>query len=365
MFTIEMLPGGYGDALWIEYGRPQAPSRILVDGGAPGSGAVLRRKLTSLAGTDRRLDLVVVTHIDLDHISGLLELLEDPPRGLVIGDFWFNGYRQLPDPGGVLGPKQAERLSFWIEKHGIAHNRAFAGGAVAAPDDLGSLPVIDGLPQGMRLTLLSPTESRLASLRSEWREIIAGLGLEPGAAGAILAGHPEEAGVAGILGGAVDVDVLAGLPFRKDTSKPNASSIAFLAEHEGTSCLFTGDAFADDLAAAIKRYLRGSGASHLAVDAWKLAHHGGKKNTSPELIKLVRCPSFLFSTSGERYHHPNAETIARVLVAKDPSRTVKLHFNYRSEENEVWDDQPLRGRWGYETRYPGTGESGVRVALAG
>jgi len=361
MFKIEMLAGDYGDALWIEYGDPDQPSRILIDGGAPKTGDVLRDRLNALPSDARKLDLVVVTHIDLDHISGILELLEEPPPGLVIDDIWFNGYKELPDPGGVLGPKQGERLSFWIKERSIPHNKRFGGKAVFVPDDLSSLPVIDNLPQGMKLTLLSPTEKRLGRLRSEWESIIRGIELEPGEAGAILAGHPEEA-VSGVLGGDVDVDVLANVAFKKDTSRPNASSIAFLAEYDGNSCLFTGDAFADDLSEAIGALLTARGGSQLEVDAWKFAHHGGKKNTSPELIKLVRCPRFLVSTSGARYHHPNAETLARVLVAKEPLTTADFHFNYRSEENEIWDDDELRAEWGYRTAYAEAG--GLTVELA-
>ena len=46
MFTIEMLPGGPGDCLWIEYGKPAAPRRILVDGGASaGAQSALRKRV--------------------------------------------------------------------------------------------------------------------------------------------------------------------------------------------------------------------------------------------------------------------------------------------------------------------------------
>ena len=37
VLRIDMLPGGNGDALWIEYGDAQSPRRILVDGGTKGS----------------------------------------------------------------------------------------------------------------------------------------------------------------------------------------------------------------------------------------------------------------------------------------------------------------------------------------
>ena len=365
MFTIEMLPGGYGDALWIEYGDEQSPNRILIDGGAPGTGDRLKEKIAALPEGQKKIDLVVITHIDLDHISGILELLEDDdfPEDLVIADFWFNDFLRLPESDGVLGPKQGERVSFWLEKRGIAQNIAFAGKAVQVDNDLATLPVVeDELPGGMKLTLLSPTVSRLKRLRGEWEDIIEGIGLEPGDAGADLAGHPREGGD-GVLG-ALNVDELASLPFRKDTSKPNASSIAFLADHNGKRVLFTGDAFADDLEKAIAKYLEDAGETKLRLDAWKLSHHGGKKNTSPELIELIQCPEFLVPTNGARYHHPNEPTLARILKLKESTTEVTFHFNYRSDENEVWDDSDLQSEWNYQTKYPEDGQSGIVVDLS-
>jgi hypothetical protein len=33
MLRVEMLPAGHGDALLVEYGSPDCPHRILIDGG--------------------------------------------------------------------------------------------------------------------------------------------------------------------------------------------------------------------------------------------------------------------------------------------------------------------------------------------
>ena len=33
MFKIEMWPAGHGDCLYIEYGEPAAPKRVLIDAG--------------------------------------------------------------------------------------------------------------------------------------------------------------------------------------------------------------------------------------------------------------------------------------------------------------------------------------------
>lgn len=37
MLRMEMLLAGHGDCLWIEYGDPTAPRRVLIDGGATGT----------------------------------------------------------------------------------------------------------------------------------------------------------------------------------------------------------------------------------------------------------------------------------------------------------------------------------------
>jgi glyoxylase-like metal-dependent hydrolase (beta-lactamase superfamily II) len=46
----------------------------------------------------------VVSHIDADHIGGVIELLEDTALGVSFGDIWFNGYRHLPAPKAPAAP---------------------------------------------------------------------------------------------------------------------------------------------------------------------------------------------------------------------------------------------------------------------
>jgi glyoxylase-like metal-dependent hydrolase (beta-lactamase superfamily II) len=74
-FTIEMLPARQGDALWIEYGDSAHPRRALIDAGTPETWDVVRPKIEQLAPAERRFELLVVSHIDLDHIGGVLPLL--------------------------------------------------------------------------------------------------------------------------------------------------------------------------------------------------------------------------------------------------------------------------------------------------
>src|SRR3954468_675090 len=92
MLRIEMLPAAQGDAIWVEWGSVIDPFRALVDGGPATTYRHLRNRVTSL-GTRPRLDLVVVTHIDRDHLEGIVRLLQDRKvLGLRVGDIWFNGW---------------------------------------------------------------------------------------------------------------------------------------------------------------------------------------------------------------------------------------------------------------------------------
>ncbi len=71
MITIEMLPAAHGDALWIEYGTGRNIRRILIDGGPARSYEMgLRRRMAMIPEQQRKFELVVVTHIDADHIDG-------------------------------------------------------------------------------------------------------------------------------------------------------------------------------------------------------------------------------------------------------------------------------------------------------
>ena len=87
MLTVEMLPAEHGDCLWVQYGDPERPSVLLVDGGtgAPTTTRRLGQRITGRLGPDHPAALAVVTHVDADHITGVLDLLEGPGRDLPLG----------------------------------------------------------------------------------------------------------------------------------------------------------------------------------------------------------------------------------------------------------------------------------------
>src|SRR5918995_2512099 len=179
MLRIDMLPAAQGDALWIEYGDAGKPKRILIDGGTSSSWPEgLRMRIETLPKGERHFELLIVTHIDADHIDGALELLRDEPLGVSFGDVWFNGWRHLPDtPLESLGPVEGEQLTDTLVAQGIPWNEAFAGRAVGVNAD-GNLPS-HKLDDETTLTVLSPSARELAKLKPVWREVVEAAGLDP------------------------------------------------------------------------------------------------------------------------------------------------------------------------------------------
>jgi len=362
MFTVEMLAAGRGDCLWIEYGDRAQPHVILVDGGIPGTEKALAAKLNAMPANRRHIDLVVITHIDIDHIAGVLGLLREPVEHMTIGDFWFNAWKHLPvDDPGELGAKQGEEVSFLLEKRGLPWNKAFGGeAAVITKDD--ELPVVQ-FPGGMTITLLSPRPKRLFNLRKAWKKEIENAGLVPGEAGAELHGQDEvDDDDGGILGETLDVAGLAASAFKGDTSAANGSSLALLAEHDGRRCLLAGDAFADEVLKSVT--LLAGGDDLFEIDALKLSHHGGRKNTSAELIQALACRNYLFSTNGTIYKHPQVESVARVVQFGREAGVPRLHFNHRCDQTLKWDEPDLHPRaLNYEPIYPEPDKKGLLVKI--
>lgn len=188
MYAVEMLPAEHGDCLWIEWGPSAAPYRMLLDGGPPRTGTLLRERLAALPRGQRRFELLVVSHIDADHIGGILVLLRDDSLGVTFGDVWFNGAREVAAAEGTKSVMQGEAFTALLRARGAPVNRAFGGGPVMVGDD-GSLPCVT-LPGAMVLTLLGPDRECLGRLKSTWdRDPRSG-----GLVGAAGARHPPAAG---------------------------------------------------------------------------------------------------------------------------------------------------------------------------
>lgn len=347
-FTLEMLPANEGDSLWITYGEDGERRHVLIDAGRQSTGRAVKQRLLDLPPGERRLELVVVTHVDRDHIEGMLELTEAGFHGVEVGDIWFNGYVHLQNNYASFGAAQGERLTDALVDQGLPWNEAFGNRRVAI--SLGQPVELEPLTGGLKLTLLSPTPEKLTEMIPIWEAEVRAAGMKRGI-------PPEDALPRGFRRmGAIDVDALAASAFHPDEAEANGTSIALLMEYAGRRVLLSADAHADVLEESV-RALAGDG--KLRLDAFKIPHHGSSHNLSRAILDLVDCKRFLISTSGSYFNHPDAATISRIIKAG--GEAPELIFNYRSDETETWDDPQLKNRYGYTTRYPASGRNGYQT----
>jgi hypothetical protein len=352
-FEIEMLPAANGDCLWITYGDDDDRHYVLVDCGAPAAARLAAERVRSVAS----VELFVLTHIDADHISGAIPLFADRDVADRFAEVWFNGWNQLR---GFLSVSQGDAFSDLLDRD----DRSFRWNGTARADDPPPPIVTDGvehpeieLAGGLRLTVLSPTHSGLQRLARHWyaaldeldprRQLLAGRRARPSPPA-----RPSE----------LDLHELAASGPTKDTSVPNLSSIAVLAEFGGRAVLLTGDAHADVLVASIRalQRRRGRDGERLRLDAVKLSHHGSANATTGDLLDVLDCSRYLVPTDGSIFYHPDREAIARVIV--HGGTAPELYFNHRTDLNVFWSDAGLQQRYGYSAAYA-EDATGLRVVL--
>jgi beta-lactamase superfamily II metal-dependent hydrolase len=316
------LPAHNGDSLLIEFvGIDKAWHYIWVDGGLVKSYREYGKGvMKQLASQGAKLDLLVVTHIDQDHIGGVLALVNDEevPEGW-IQQAWFNSgkllsrYFQAPErterevsleelePSGVRSVAQGVRLESYLEKADIWHDtplQAFHSHSIAGAD----------------LTLLAPSEKRLRRLHERWeKETTTSRSLDPNDY-------------------TLSIESLARRPEKEDGSIPNGSSLAFVMEYGDIRLLLLGDAPAAEIVSALKA-LGYSEEEPLIVSCTKLSHHGSRYSISNELLTLIDCDTFMLSTDGSRHQLPHKEALARIIAhpKRDPERLLTLIFNHHND----------------------------------
>src|SRR4051812_48899743 len=265
------------------------------------------------------LRMVMVSHIDDDHIVGLAQLFadaaerEEEQRGArrwSAGELWLNAFHAItgagraeaPGPGrsaalDALTARAAGAESVAIATSvpngnallrdagalGVPVNRSAGGGLVEAG---AAGTVVDVVP-GLTLTVLAPASPRLADLREKWE--------------AWESRHPQAA-----------ADAAANV----DRSVFNLSSIVVLARAGERSILFTGDARSDDVVDGLEGAgLLAAGGPPLHVDVLKLPHHGSVRNVDATFFARVRARHYVISADG-RDGNPDDGALALLCDAR-------------------------------------------------
>jgi hypothetical protein len=339
MLQLEMLPAREGDCLILTYGDPDTPRRVLIDGGRTATyNTDLKTTLDQIPEAQRTFELVVVTHVDRDHIEGILAMLKDTNRPIQFRDLWFNGYDHLFGRTESFGPYQGELLTTEIRNQQLPWNLEFEGRSIETR--AGANPI--ELKGGLQLTILSPTREKLEALIPKWEKECTEAGLMPKSK-AERSDPPD--GVESF--GSFKMEKAAEEPFEKDPSIPNGSSIALLAEYEGKRILLAGDAHADLIIESLHPLAQAAG-GRLPLDAFKVSHHGSARNTSRELLELVSCDKYLISTNGSHHGHPDKSALARIVQFGGKEK--EFIFNYETPEPSFW--KTWQDAYKYRTRYP-------------
>ncbi len=347
LLSLEALQARHGDCLIIQYGETEQPRLILVDGGpARVYGTTLKPRLDELrqhlADDQDRLPiaLAMVSHIDDDHIHGLLdltgELIDADSQGqtpnVTVGSFWHNSFNDLTDDQGelfaLLQPSDAERLSNSsatpagirsaaavvasvnqgrqlrdeIETLGWRLNHPFSG-LVHAPDQGGRKVTLD---DNTSLIVLAPREQQLKDLQEEWDEQLTRLRNR----------QADEASVAAYV----------------DKSVFNLSSIVCLLQASDQTILLTGDARGDQILEAIDAAgLTDQGKLH--VNVLKLPHHGSDNNVDTDFFERITADHYVVSGDG-RHGNPETATL-QMLCDGRTDNDFKIHLTYESGVDDL------------------------------
>jgi hypothetical protein len=389
IFSLEAFQADHGDSLLLHFGPPDDPKFLLIDGGPTPNIYldVIKPRLQAIRerfvpGEDDPLplEMIMVSHIDDDHIVGLQALMKDlqdckddqVPLPWKVRTLWFNSFDELLDNGdeeifseltaqvaaaGNDGPLPAgipdhaaaaiiasvpngRLLRQAAKRLVIPFNKGFDGLVMAGTEELHQVP----LSHGLKLTIIAPDEERIQKLHAKWE--------------AHLEQHP-------------DIEELANLLANSDESPTNLSSIVVLAELGGKRMLLTGDGRSDHTLQGLDHAGLLDDDGTMTVDILKLPHHGSNRNITKTFFKKVRAKHYIVSANGEN-DNPDRSTLEMLEGGREDSDDFTIHLtNHTGSHNiqevldEFFEGRADRGR-NYAVRFrndAGDDSPSIRVDL--
>ncbi len=344
IFTLEALQALHGDSFILHYGPTDQPCFIVIDGGPD---TVFEEHLGPRLDALRErwtpenplpLQMLMVSHIDDDHINGVLGLTSllvdakdnDEAAPYQIMRLWHNSFDDVlrnadaeifskliatttaasvaaTMPPGVhierdvaavvASVAQGRQLRDHARRLNLDPVNAPFQGLVMAPE-AGAKPFPWG--NGLTLTVVNPDERRLRSLQKRWDEAVKAAKAK-GDAAALAAAY-------------------------SDRSVFNLASIVVLAELQGKRMLLTGDARGDDVLAGLRAANR-LAHDRLEVDILKLPHHGSDRNVDTDFFRHIVARHYVVSGNGE-HDNPEIATLEMISGSRDDD-DFTLHLTNR------------------------------------
>jgi hypothetical protein len=348
IFSLEALQAGTGDCLLLHHGEAQDPRFLLIDGGPAGiyTGS-LKPRIQSLPtkGRDRaRLELALVSHIDDDHVHGVLDLLsglvtaqQQSEEGLCeIGELWHNSFDGLwsrvagahtasapsllasIESGAIAAPEgdeylrsrlvlasvgQGAKVRTAAHTLGLPVNDGFPDGLVTAED--GGVPVN---LEGLKLTVLGPRQNEIDDLRALWEKEEEKLKKKNA--------KEKEASLADYA----------------NRTAENLSSIVVLAELGGVRMLLSGDCGGDLILEDLERRGLMPQGGKFAVDLMKVPHHGSSHSLDQDFFERIPARYYVISGNG-KHGIPHPDALGWLSAARTDEEYDAVLTNRTGEEN--------------------------------
>jgi len=367
-----------GDCLLVS---GDAGGHILVDGGMRQSFKDhVRTDLGTMSARKEVLDLVYVSHIDQDHISGVLELLDNVmawrvydfrkkqkarvkpptfPKMPAIMEIWHNAFSDLlEDNAGpverllaqsslVLGLSSDLKIQdLALQHHELAYS---VGEAIQVSQRISAsqlnIPLnaqFDGqlimsrAPAKraarvgkMNVFVIGPLPSEVERVRDEWdvwlrknKDRIRNLKKEAEADARSIGNSADR--IADLLAARVDE-----LGDRNKVTAPNLASVMLLLEEGRKKVLLTGDGHWEDILKGLAHHKKFDAKGRFHVDVLKVQHHGSEYNYKVGMAERVTADNYIFCGNGK---HDNPDTRVVKLICEShrkvrPNDTFTLWFN--------------------------------------
>jgi beta-lactamase superfamily II metal-dependent hydrolase len=392
---LTLFPADKGDCILV---TGAGGEQLLIDGGMRSSFAHGPAKALAKL---KRLDVVCVSHIDQDHISGILQIMDDlvawrthryqvksgnrdheppeVPEPPEIREIWHNAFHEqiranageieemLAATSTILSGGENRKIQDLAHTHrdlvasvregielsrrvdqavlNIPLNPPASGGLLYVRDE----PTVVRLGR-MRITVIGPFEEDLLTLRKEWNKWLA----ENRAALAEIEKEAREE-VASVPTNEIDRIVGVALAQarilgdRRHVTVPNLASLMLLVEEDGRRVLLTGDGHGQDILKGLEHAGQLDDEGRIHVDVLKVQHHGSEHNIDQEFCRSVTAEQYIFCANGA-HENPDLAVVDAVIDSRVGSsrerssspqagRPFVLLFNSSSSVSETDDGQ--------------------------
>lgn len=380
---IEIFPAKVGDSFLISYGENNE-NHILIDGGYKKTyDDFLKIRLQEIKDKNQEIELLIVTHIDRDHILGILNLFKENgtsinPKIIGIKEIWHNSYKHLQfdyseyltenskehmilddyiaagnamisDKEGNISGYQGSMLASYILQNKYNWNKKFNGKAIIG-EDLKKISLSDNL----NIIVISPYKASLEKLAKKWKDELKKRKLNfkfnegelfDDAFEFFNLRKEEETDIPYNSSCNEKFDMNDINLIDIDKREANESSIAVIIEYKGKKSLFLGDANPYIIYKSLVK-LKEEENYDLLFDAIKISHHGSLSSTTKELLEIIDGKNWIFSGDGHK-NKPGMDLV-KLILSEKKGYFKRLIFNYEIDWLSNFENERLKKNYNYE-----------------